>query len=57
METIVSNLFSMGYYAVIFGLGMLVMVYFKQENMLYNPDYPSKEMKHPESNPKGFRNP
>lgn len=36
---------------------MLVLVYIQQEKMLYNPDFPSKELKYPESNPRNFRNP
>jgi fermentation-respiration switch protein FrsA (DUF1100 family) len=36
---------------------MLVMIYFMQEKMLYNPDFPSKEHKFPEHNPRGFKLP
>jgi len=31
---------------------MIVALYFMQEKMLYNPDFPSKEQKFPESNPR-----
>ena len=54
---ILDKLFSFGQLALVLLCIMLVMVYFMQDKMLYNPDFPNKEFKFPESNPRGFKNP
>ena len=57
IQIIFDKLISATYYGLIFFILMLVLLYFMQGKMLYNPDFPSKEFKFPESNPRQFRNP
>jgi abhydrolase domain-containing protein 13 len=54
---IFEKLLSIGQLGLILLFFMLVMVYFMQEKMLYNPDFPSKEYKFPENNMRGFKHP
>lgn len=36
---------------------MAVMVYFKQDNMLYHPAVPDERYRYPKNMPPGYRNP
>lgn len=57
IELVIEKVISAGQLAILLFLMMLVMLYFFQEKMLYNPDLPTKETKFPECNPRTFRDP
>ena len=61
MFTIFSKLFNLVYsmacYGGLFAVAMAVMVYFKQDGMLYHPAVPDERYRYPQNMPPGYRNP